>query len=203
MTRAHVEILVWDGNAQSLDTYSEDVELLLLGPINLASCTPRSSLGGRVASQITTARNGNEIGQRTEVNENGDSPGQTMSRWKETQEDLYHELLTGYQAIDQSVREIFPSQVRGVLLCRNAGITATERVSLSAVAGDWTRDGREAAGRSAAGQFGTGPRSRNVLTGAVRHASLANITRKVRRASKGARTRSSSTKLPTRPPWTR
>ena len=52
---------------------------------------------------------------------------------------LRHESVKGYQAIDARVREILPSQIRGVLLWRSAGITATERASLSAaLTGDWT-----------------------------------------------------------------
>ena len=68
-------------------------------------------------------------------------PRRTMSLWIEPEADHHHELLKGYQAIDQSVREIVRDQVGGVLLWRNAGLTATERASLSAaVEGDWTSD---------------------------------------------------------------
>ena len=62
-----------------------------------------------------------------------------LNLWENIVTFLRHESVKGYQAIDARVREILPSQIRGVLLWRSAGITANERASLSAaLTGDWT-----------------------------------------------------------------
>ena len=53
------------GNAVTLDSYSQDVELLFLGTRTASrACTNCSSLGGCVTSQITTTKTGDETEQR-------------------------------------------------------------------------------------------------------------------------------------------
>ena len=60
LARDHREIRVVDGNAEHLDTYSQDVELLLLGTRPGVLCSTGSSLGGCVASQMA------QTGEETE-----------------------------------------------------------------------------------------------------------------------------------------
>ena len=62
-------------------------------------------------------------------------------------------MLKGYQAIDQSVREILPSQVRGVTL---AGLTATEEEERREERGEGEERGGEGRGRGARASLSAG-----------------------------------------------
>ena len=67
--------------------------------------------------------------------------GQTLSQGAETEEDFYHQLPKAYRTTSPSITDVEPDQVRGALLWRNAGPSATERASLCpTLDGGWSRE---------------------------------------------------------------
>ena len=67
--------------------------------------------------------------------------GQSMPQWIETEEEAYAQLARTYKLLVPDIGEILPSEVRGVLLWRNANLTPTERAVISsAIRGNWQLD---------------------------------------------------------------
>ena len=97
----------------------------------------RASLGTQIV---------NDVGEKTDqyfYGGTGRGPlsrktGQSMSQWIEAEEDAYHEMLKSYKVICPDLKDILPSEVRGVLLWRNSGLSASERSTIStALNGQW------------------------------------------------------------------
>ncbi|CAK0884716.1 unnamed protein product [Prorocentrum cordatum] len=172
MDKDGAAIPVWGGRADSFETYTQDVELLvsgtkeeeerhLIGP-RLIRALPAQPVqrklamrfnqfvstdehGQPVSPEPVACYNGAEIlieafrrslGNQVIVDVGGRTAvirkdGQTMSHWIETEEDMYHEQLKVYRTFAPDLRDIPPDQVRGVLLLRKAGLSATEGASFS------------------------------------------------------------------------